>query len=101
MYKTLAVSMGIEVKLYNLLVRDLAPPVAHTVLRPCPLHFIFPKKSKQKHDLVDVSGEIFVTVCNCEMFPHSSLGVLQINWIKVFSRNFCPVDFVETNDSHI
>lgn len=46
LYKTLAVSMGIEVKLYNLLVREQTP-LGQSLPCPCHLQLICPQKTKQ------------------------------------------------------
>lgn len=63
LYKTLAVSMGIEVKLYNLLVRD-EKPLGHSHFCLCPLQFICQKKTTpQEHFKFGISVGIF-SMCN-------------------------------------
>lgn len=49
LYKTLAVSMGIEVKLYNLLVRD-ETPLGQSLFCPCPLQFNCQQQKKKTNN---------------------------------------------------
>lgn len=80
LYKTLAVSMGIEVKLYNLLVRD-ETPLGQSLFCPCPLQFNCQQTNKKKQQHKNISSFFLcLSTCNwasvdalwsdCRVSPH-------------------------------
>lgn len=69
LYKTLAVSMGIEVKLYNLLVRD-ETPLGQSLFCPCPLQFnCQQKKQKKKTTQKHFKFGVFPRVTELQLKP--------------------------------
>lgn len=111
LYKTLAVSMGIEVKLYNLLVRDETTTGSESLLS---LSFAVHLPKNPKRNNTKTFQVWCLSLCNwasvealssdCRVSPHhfGCLTMENQNTLTdedyVFCRNFCQLDIVATHD---